>query len=136
MINLLYAEQAVGAAATMVGILKRVVVIDLQEKGKRAPISMINPEIIYRSEDLQVFEEGSICFPGVSAEIKRPTSITVNFLDEKGADRSLDASGYLSSVIQHEIDYLNGVTYFDYLTSVKKNLLLKKTKKHQRSKRV
>lgn len=133
MIEMLYVESAVGAAATMVGILQRIIVVDLQENSTRSPFSMINPEIIYSSEELQVFEEGSICFPGISVEIERPKSITVNYMDEQGAGQSMDASGYLSSVIQHEVDYLNGVIYLDYLSSVKRNLLFKKTKKYQRN---
>lgn len=132
MTEILYTENAFGAAATMFGLLKRIIVVDLQENDKRSPFSMINPEIVHSSEALQVFEEGSICFPGILAEIERAESITVNYLDEQGTAQSMDASGYLSSVIQHEIDYLNGVIYLDYLSPVRRKLLLKKTKKYQR----
>lgn len=133
MVEVLYSENAVGAAAPMVGILQRIIVVDLQEEGVRSPFSMINPEIINFSDETQVYEEGSICFPGISVEIKRPESIKINYTDEWGAAHTMEASGYLSSVIQHEIDYLNGIIYLDYLSSVKRNLLIKKTKKFQRN---
>lgn len=132
LLELLYKEDAVGVAATMVGVLKRVIVVDIQENDKKTPISMINPEIIESSEQLQTHEEGSICFPGISAKITRPQSIKVNYLDEKSIDRTMTADGYLATVIQHEIDYLDGKTYLDYLSPMKRSLLLKRTKKYTR----
>ena len=131
--ELLYAQAAVGVAATMVGVLKRVIVVDLQENDKKSPFSMINPVIVSASEEMQSFEEGSICFPGVSAQITRPKSIKVEYLDEGGKKVRMDATGYLSTVIQHEIDYLDGKTYFDYLSPMKRKLLFKKTKKYKNS---
>ena len=130
--DILYREGAVGVAATMVGILKRVIVIDIQEDEKKTPFSMINPNIIWQSEDTQTHEEGSICFPGASAKITRPNSIKVEYLDEKGDESVMDAEGYLATVIQHEIDYLDGKTYLDYLSPMKRSLLLKRTRKFSR----
>jgi len=128
--EVLYREGAVGIAATMVGVLKRVVVVDVQENDERTPFSMINPEITWASEETQTMEEGSICFPGVSAEITRPRTIKINYLDECGEEQTMEADGYLSTVIQHEIDYLNGKTYLDYLSPMRRSLLLKRTKKY------
>ena len=128
--EMLYAHGAVGIAATMVGVHKRVMVADLQENDEKNPFSMINPKITFASEELQTFEEGSICFPGVSAEITRPKSIKVEYLDEDGNSRNLEAEGFLSTVIQHEIDYMDGKTYLDYLSPMKRSLLLKRTRKY------
>lgn len=129
----LYKENAVGIAAPMVGILRRVIVIDLHENGLRSPIFMINPEITWFSEELQEFEEGSVSFPGIFAMIKRAKSISVDYLDGKGKNRSASYTGYIATVIQHEIDYLNGKIFLDYLSPIKRKLLLKKTKKLQKS---
>lgn len=130
--DILYSQGAVGAAATMVGVLKRVIVVDVQEGDKKTPFSMINPKIIWQSEETQVLEEGSICFPGISAEITRPKSIKIEYLDESGNEKSMEAEGYLATVIQHEIDYLDGKTYLDYLSPMKRSLLLKRTRKYSR----
>ena len=128
--EMLYVHGAVGIAAPMVGIHKRVMVVDLQENDVKNPFSMINPKITFASEELQTFEEGSICFPGVSAEITRPKSIKVEYLDEDGQSRTLEAEGFLSTVIQHESDYMDGKTYLDYLSPMKRSLLLKRTRKY------
>ena len=130
--EILYDEGAVGVAATMVGVLKRVIVVDLQEDEQKKPFSMINPIVSWHSEETQVFEEGSICFPGASAKITRPKSIKVEYIDEKGVKQVMEAEGYLSTVIQHEIDYLNGKIYLDYLSPMKRSLLLKRSKKYTR----
>lgn len=132
LVDMLYRENAVGIAAPMVGVLMRVIAYDLQEKGVRNPVAMINPEIIGSSEENQTFEEGSVCFPGVSVEITRAKAIKVKYLDQKGTEQMMEAEGWLSSVIQHEMDYLDAKTIFDHLSSIKRNMLLKKTRKYQR----
>ncbi|MCC3861457.1 peptide deformylase [Pseudemcibacter aquimaris] len=129
--HLLYQENAVGVAAPMIGALKRIIAYDLQENGNN-PVVMINPEITKNSETTQSFSEGSICFPGVSADISRPDAITVRYQDIDGSEHSLDAEGWLATVIQHEMDYLDGKTIFDYLSPMKRKMLFKKTKKHQK----
>lgn len=128
----LYEENAVGIAAPMVGILKRIIVVDLQENGIRSPFSMINPEITWSSKEIQEFEEGSVSFPGISAMIKRAKAISVVYLNHMGQTSSKSYEGYIATVIQHEIDYLNGKIFLDYLSPVKRKLLLKKTKKLQK----
>ncbi|WP_321389293.1 peptide deformylase [Emcibacter sp.] len=132
MFEVLYREQGVGLGANMVGLLKRLIVIDLQEGGVKQPIAMVNPEIVEKSEELQAFEEGSLSYPGISAEITRPKNITVTYLDEQGAAQTLEAEGWLATVIQHEVDYLDGVVFLDYLSPVKRNMLLKKMKKYRK----
>lgn len=133
MFETLYHENGVGIGANMVGVLKRVIVVDLQEGGVRAPQAFINPKITHRSENMQSFEEASLSFPGISAEISRPEKITISYLDLAGKEQTLSAENYLATVIQHEMDYLDGVIYLDYLSPFKRNRLLKKMKKLART---
>jgi peptide deformylase len=123
-------EQAVGLAAPMVGVLKRIVVVDLHEGGVSNPLTIINPEITWKSEEMQQHEEASVCFAGISAEITRPMSITLRYIDENNAPQELTAEGFLASVIQHEIDYLDGITFLDHLSKLKRDMLVKKMTKY------
>jgi peptide deformylase len=123
-------EGAAGIAGNMVGILKRIVVIDLFPGNVSDPICMINPVITYKSEQMQVFEEASISFVGIFAKISRAAKIKVSFLDYNGKESEMEAEGYLSTVIQHEIDYLDGKVFLDHLTKMKRDLLLTKMKKY------
>ncbi|MDG1857850.1 MAG: peptide deformylase, partial [Emcibacteraceae bacterium] len=126
---LLYEEGAVGVAATMIGDLRRVISYDLQEDEERNPITMINPKIIEKSEETQEFEEGSICFPGTTLKVIRPKLIKLEYMNVNGDNQLLEADGWLSTVIQHEIDYLDGKTIFDDLSPMKKKMQFKKVKK-------
>jgi len=130
MLSTMYVEKAVGLGANMVGVLKRIAVVDLQEEGMLKPYVFVNPEITWRSEEMQTFSEASVCFPGIEAKITRPKSIKLNYLDYEGKSKELQASGYFSTVIQHEIDYLNGKVFLDYLSKLKRDTLLKKMQKH------
>lgn len=132
LVQMLYSHDAIGIAAPMVGVLERVIAYDLQEDGEKKPVIMINPEIIKASAETQVFEEGSICFPGVLVEIERAKEITVSYQDINGEIIRMDAEGWLATVIQHEIDYLDGKIIFDYLSPMKRSLSFKKTKKYQK----
>jgi len=133
MFDTLYERKGLGIGANMVGILKRIVVIDLQENGKKEPFACINPEIIWRSDQVAVREEASLCFPGISAEIKRPDAIKVQFLDLDGKRQEIKAEGWLATVLQHEIDYLDGKVYLDYLSKLKRDRLIKKMQKQIKS---
>lgn len=126
MFEVLYREQGVGLGANMVGLLKRIIVIDLQEGGLKTPLAMINPEIISSSDEMQAREEASLSFPGIHGKVSRPKSIEVRYLDEQGETRSLQADGWLATVIQHERDYLDGIVYLDYLSKMKRTMLMKK----------
>lgn len=130
MLKTLYIEGAIGLGANMVGILQRIAIVDLQENSVRNPRIFINPEIVWYSEELQTFKEASICFPGIEAEIKRPKSIKLSYLDYDGNEQELEAEGFLSTVIQHEIDYLNGKIFLDYLSKLKRDTLMKKMDKY------
>lgn len=129
MFETLYKEKGLGLGANMVGLLKRIIVVDLQEDGKKAPLAMINPIVVRASKERQLFEEASLSFPGIGAKIRRPKSIEVTYLDTQGGEQTLEAEGFLATVIQHEMDYLDGRTYLDHLSVTKRNLLLKKMSK-------
>lgn len=121
-------EYAIGLGANMVGVLKRIIVVNLKDSNQR--YAMVNPEITERSKEMQQFEEASICFPGISAKVSRPKAIKVNYLDEEGNPQTLAADGFLATVIQHEMDYLDGKIFVDYLSKIKRDMLLKKSEKY------
>lgn len=129
MFETMYAHQAVGIGANMVGILKQIAIVDLQEDGTKTPFHFINPKIIHYSEEMQSFTEGSLCFPGIQAEIERPARIVMRYQDEFGVEHKIEAEGWFATVIQHEVDYLNGKVFLDYLPPLKEKMLLKKMKK-------
>ena len=130
MYNIMYENGAVGIGANMVGVLKRVVVVDLQESSQKAPVTMINPVITEKSQELQTFEEGSLSYPGIKAMVERPKEIEVEYLDINGKPNSMSAEGWLATVIQHEVDYLDGKIFLDYVSPMKRKMLLKKMEKH------
>lgn len=132
MLETLYAERGIGIGANMVGVLKRVIVVDLQEDGIRKPLVCINPEIISTSKETETREEASLCFPGIRAEITRPNAVSIRYLDTNGAPQTLDAEGWLATVIQHEMEYLDGRTFLDNLSKMKRDRLLKKMQKQQK----
>lgn len=129
MFDVLYHHQGVGLGANMVGVLKRIVIIDLNENGNNLPMVFINPKITETSSEQQVFTEASLSFPEIYAEISRPKAIKVCFQNLKGEDKTFSAEGWLATVIQHEMDYLDGRTFLDHLSPIKRNNLLRKMKK-------
>lgn len=132
MLETLYAERGIGMGANMVGILKQIIVVDLQEEGVRKPLICINPEIIKQSENQVTHEEASLCFPGIRAEITRPETVEIKYLDPSGAPHTLAAEGWLATVVQHEMEYLEGRTFLDNLSKVKRDRLIKKMQKQMK----
>ncbi len=133
MYETLYEFKGIGMAANMVGIFKKIIIIDLQEDGKKTPITLINPELTWASDTKETKEEASLCFPGISAKIERSNAIKVSFRDTEGNTQELAAEGWLATVIQHEMDYLEGKSYLDHLSKMKKDRLIKKMiKMHKR----
>jgi peptide deformylase len=133
MLDTLGFEYGVGMAANMVGILKRIVVIDIKDEGSAQKLFMANPEMIDASNEKQTFLEASLCFPGISADITRPKFIKAKYLDYNGQPQEISAEGFLSTCIQHEIDYLNGITFLDYLSKLKRDTLTRKMLKYIKS---
>ena len=133
MLETMYGAPGIGLAAVQIGILKRVIVIDLsKENEKKNPIFIVNPEIIFKSDDLVSYEEGCLSIPNQFAEIKRPNTCKIKFLNYEGEQKELKADGLLATCIQHEIDHINGVLFIDYLSKLKKDLIIKKVKKQKK----
>ena len=133
MLETMYAAPGIGLAAVQIGILKRIIVIDLAKEGeKKKPIFIVNPEIISQSSDLVSYEEGCLSIPNQFAEVERPNTCKIKFLDYEGNKKELEAKGLLSTCIQHEIDHLNGILFIDYLSKLKKEIIIKKAKKQKK----
>ena len=131
----MYKAPGIGLAAPQVGRLLRVVVIDLAPDKIPTPITLINPEIVAKSEEKATREEGCLSLPDQYADVTRPAWVKAKYLDEQGIRREIEADGLLAACIQHEIDHLNGVLFVDYLSSLKRNILLRKLAKEQKEKR-
>jgi len=133
MLQTMYAAPGIGLAAVQVGILKRLIVIDIsKDKEKKNPLFLINPEIISLSKNTSVYEEGCLSLPGHFAEIERPAECQIKFIDYNGKEKKLKANGLLATCIQHEVDHLNGVLFIDYLSKLKKDMIVKKLTKQKK----
>ena len=133
MLETMYSAPGIGLAAVQVGILKRLVVIDIsKEKEKKNPLFLINPEIISKSKSTSIHEEGCLSLPGQFAEIERPAECQIKYIDYDGKKKEIKAKGLLSTCIQHEIDHLDGKLFIDYLSKLKKDMILKKLVKHKK----
>ncbi len=133
MLETMYADNGIGLAANQVGILERVIAVDISEErnGTKA-LLMANPEIVWKSEEPFVYREGCLSVPEQYAEVTRPKSIRVTYLDKNNKKQELEADCLLSICIQHEIDHLNGVLFIDYLSPLKRRMLTRKVEKAQR----
>lgn len=128
MIAVMEAMPGVGLAATQLGEMQRLAVVDASSERGQA-IRMANPEILHKSIELREHEEASPNLPGVSAKIKRPRAVTVRFLNEQGEMEDRDLVGLWATSVQHQIDHLNGRMYFDNLSKVKRDMLVRKARK-------
>ncbi len=134
MLETMYAAPGVGLAAPQVGVLRRVVVIDTAEDDEQPnPIVMANPELIALGSETRVHEEGCLSIPDVRVEIERPSTVTVRYIDRHGKERELAADGLLATAIQHEIDHLDGQLIIDFLSRLKRDIIIRKFKKQARS---
>ena len=133
MLETMYDAPGIGLAAIQIGVPKRVIVIDLaRENEKKQPLYFVNPEIITKSEIDLTYEEGCLSVPGQFAEIDRPDRCKVKYLNYDGKEQILNAEGLLATCIQHEIDHLEGILFIDYLSKLKKNIIMKKLSKDKR----
>ena len=133
MLETMYAAPGIGLAAVQIGILKRLIVIDIsKEDEKKKPLFLVNPQIFYKSENTSVHEEGCLSLPGHFAEIERPAECHLNYLDYNGKQKTLKAKGLLATCIQHEVDHLDGVLFIDYLSKLKKDMIIKKLVKQKK----
>ena len=136
MFETMYKAPGIGLAAPQIGVLRRVVVLDVakrrDEDASADPMVLINPEITYESEETAVHEEGCLSIPDFYEDVERPAVIRVDFLDRDGKPASIEAEGILAVCIQHEIDHLNGVLFIDHISRLKRSRVIKKFEKAAR----
>ena len=136
MLETMYAAPGIGLAAPQVGVLKRLVVIDCaRDEEDPAPLKLVDPEVVWRSEELVIGNEGCLSLPEVYVDVERPEAVRVAYLDENGKPRELEAEGLRARCLQHEIDHLNGVLHVDYLSAVKRGVILRRLEKSKRRKK-
>jgi peptide deformylase len=130
MIDTMYAAEGIGLAAIQIGVAKRVLVIDIDQKdGAKNPRAFINPKIVWASDEMATFEEGCLSVPEIWDEVERPARIRAEYLDQDGAKQVLEADGLLATCLQHEMDHLNGVLFIDHLSRLKRSMAVKKLTK-------
>ena len=132
MLDTMYAAEGIGLAAPQVGVSQRVIVMDVEQTedgGRGNPLRMINPEIVAASEETSDYEEGCLSIPGQLAMVERPSEVTVKYLDENGAEQTIEADGLLATCLQHEIDHIDGILFIDHISSLKRDMILRKLKK-------
>jgi peptide deformylase len=134
MLATMYAAPGIGLAAPQVGVLKRVVVLDIAPKDQpREPLTLANPEIVWASDEDVAYEEGCLSVPDHYAEVSRPKAVRVRYLDRDNAVRELAAEGLLATCLQHEMDHLDGILFVDHLSALKRNMILRKLLKEKRA---
>lgn len=134
MLETMYEAPGVGLAAPQIGVLKRILVMDVvkEEGAAREPYMMANPEVIWASEEKNVYEEGCLSIPDEFADVERPSQVRVRYLDENGATHEIDCDGLLATCVQHEIDHLDGKLFIDYLGPVKRSMITGRMKKRKK----
>jgi len=132
MLDTMYAANGIGLAAIQIGIPKRIIVMDIgNDKNKKEPMYFVNPIIINKNHEKAIYEEGCLSVPGQFAEIERPNTCDIEYLDYKGKKQLLKADGLLATCIQHEMDHLEGILFIDYLSKLKKSMIIKKLSKNK-----
>ena len=134
MLATMYDAPGIGLAAPQIGILRRLIVMDpAKDEAPKTPVIMVNPEILQRSDELRVHDEGCLSIPDFTAEIERPARIRVSYLDREGKMQESELEGIWATVVQHEIDHLNGMLFIDYLSRLKRDMVMKKFTKAKRT---
>ena len=130
MLETMYDAPGIGLAAPQIGVLERVIVVDVSSKDEdRQPVRMANPEVVWTSAETFTYEEGCLSLPEHFAEVTRPAEARIRFLDDTNTPQELHAKDLLATCIQHEIDHLEGVLFVDYLSALKRNMILRKLTK-------
>jgi len=136
MLEAMYDAPGIGLAAIQVGVPRRIVTIDVaqreDEEAKPNPLFLINPQILWRSDDFAIAEEGCLSIPEYFAEVERPASVRVAYLDRDGKPQEIEADGVLAVCLQHEIDHLDGKLFIDHLSKLKRDMVIKKFTKQAR----
>lgn len=129
----MYKAPGIGLAATQIGSLLRVMVVDVSPEDERNPLVLINPELVEKSVETATQQEGCLSIPDQYADVTRPARVKFRYQDLHGAKQEIEADGLLSACLQHELDHLNGVLFVDYLSALKRNMLLRKLAKAQKA---
>tara|TARA_B100000287_G_C20553672_1_gene749534 strand:- start:157 stop:675 length:519 start_codon:yes stop_codon:yes gene_type:complete len=132
MLDTMYAADGIGLAAIQIGVPKRIIVMDISwNKGEKKPMYFVNPVIKNKDNNKSTYEEGCLSVPNQFAEIERPKNCDVEYLDYNGEKKLLKAEGLLATCIQHEMDHLEGILFIDYLSKLKKSMIIKKLLKNR-----
>src|SRR3546814_1126274 len=122
MVRTMYAAPGVGLAAPQIGVTRRIIVVDVAGKDEKPqPIALVNPEVVWRSDETLVYEEGCLSLPELYADVERPAAVKVRYLDRDGASREVEGEGLLAVCLQHEIDHLDGVLFIEDRKSTRLN---------------
>ena len=134
MLATMYDAPGIGLAAPQIGISRRVIVMDpAKEDAPSTPLVMVNPDIIERSDELRLHEEGCLSIPDFTAEVERPAKTRVSYIDRAGKQQEMELEGIWSTLVQHEIDHLNGLLFIDYLSRLKRDMVVRKFTKQKRT---
>lgn len=134
MLETMYDAPGIGLAAPQIAVSRRLIVMDIaRDEEPKSPIVMFNPEIVSLGDEPRVHEEGCLSIPDIFAEVERPAFCRVRYIDEAGMAQETDCTGILATVVQHEIDHLDGVLFIDHLSRLRRDRLVKKFLKAQRS---
>jgi peptide deformylase len=133
MLETMYDAPGIGLAAPQIGVSRRLIVMDpAKDDAPKTPLIMVNPEILDRSEEMRLHDEGCLSIPDFTAEIERPAKTCVAFIDREGKKQEVKLEGIWSTLVQHEIDHLNGILFIDYLSRLKRDMVVRKFTKQKR----
>jgi peptide deformylase len=133
LLETMYAAPGVGLSAIQVGIARRIIVIDTaKDPDPPDPIRIVNPEIVWQGDEIGPYEEGCLSFPDQYEEVDRPSAVHVQYLDENGESQIIKADGLQAIALQHEIDHLDGVLLVDHVSTIKRNIIMRRMKKLRR----
>lgn len=137
MVDTMYFSRGIGLAAVQVGAMVRVIVVDVNwredEDATRKALKLVNPELVWTSDDAAIYKEGCLSFPEQYSDVARPTQCRVRYLDEDGKSQEIEARGLLATCLQHEIDHINGIVFVDHISRLKRDMILKKLAKLKKS---
>ncbi len=134
MLETMYLAIGIGLAAPQVGVAQRVLVADVARDGEKPqPMRIANPEIVWRSDEMTMANEGCLSLPEHYADVERPAAIRLRYLDHENEIREIEAKGLLATCLQHEIDHLDGLLFVDHISSLKRGIILRKLAKTKRS---
>jgi peptide deformylase len=132
MLETMYDAPGIGLAAPQVGVTRRLIVMDCIKDGPPEPMALVNPEIVWASEDQTIYEEGCLSIPDIYNDITRPAEVTVRWLDLDGQQQERQFSGLWATCVQHELDHLDGKLFIDYLGPLKRQMITRKMEKLKR----